>query len=87
MRSTEEFLAVAGTDLYFDLSDLLYVARTGAACVDAGRRLQPFMQQLTAAWEAGGDDVAVWMLSEGCRCRLVAVLRDSPGGDPIITWL
>ncbi len=75
-----------GTDLHFELPDLLYVARTGAACVDAGGCLNLFVKDLAGTWQAGGDDVAVWMFSEG-RCRLVAVLRDSPAGLPVITWL
>ena len=64
----------------------VYVARAGALCVDAGCRLQDFVEDLCGAWQAGGCDVAVWMHAEGV-CRLVAVLRTGPGGGPLVTWL
>ncbi len=78
--------AVVGADLNFDLPDPLYVARTGAASVEADGRLEPLVKQLAATWKAGSDDVVVWELSAG-RYRLVAVLRDSRGGPPLVTWL
>jgi hypothetical protein len=84
--STEEFLAVVGGDLHFDVPDPVYVARTGAACVDVDGCLEPLVQQLAAAWKAGDDDVVVWLLSRG-RCRLVAVLRESPAGGLSVTLL
>jgi hypothetical protein len=54
--------------------------------VDAGCRLQDFVEGLCGAWQAGGCAVAVWMHAEGL-CRLVAVLRTAPGGGPLVTWL
>jgi hypothetical protein len=64
----------------------LYVARAGRVCLEVGLRLQTFVEQLCAAWKPGGGDVAVWMHNTGPR-RLVAVLRESPAGEPFVTWL
>jgi hypothetical protein len=77
---------VLGPDLFFDAPDPLYVARCGAWSVEVGRRLKPFLEQLRRDWQAGAEDLAVWMHSGG-RTRLVAVLRDGPGGSPLVTWL
>lgn len=82
----EQTASVVGPDLHFDPPGTLYVARTGAASVEVGLRLQPFLEQLCAAWEPGGDDVAVWLHQEN-RCRLVALLRDSLEGEPCVIWL
>jgi hypothetical protein len=64
----------------------LYVARAGRVCLEVGLRLRPFVEQLCAAWAPGRGDVAVWMHGAGPR-RVVAVLRESPTGEPFVTWL
>ena len=85
MRDFSGCRAALGPDLHFDPPDPVYVARSGAASVVVGLRLQPLIEQLCASW-GPGDDVAVWLHAEGA-CRLVAVLRTVPGGGPLVTWL
>jgi hypothetical protein len=69
-------------DLYLGLATPVYVARTDDACVDVGKSLEVFVEDLCQRWEAGGGDVAVWMAD-----RPVAVLREGLGGKPSVTWL
>jgi hypothetical protein len=57
----------------------------GLAALEAGRDLCSFVEELVRSWQ-GGPDVAVW-LHWGDECRLVAVLRNSPRGSPLVTWL
>ncbi len=78
----------AGADPPRDGDRPLYVARNGGSCVEVGLALLPLVRQLCREWQAGGGDVAVWVyggLHPGCW--LVAVLREAPSGQPLVTWL
>jgi hypothetical protein len=76
---------VLGRDLHFEVPERLYVARTGAACIEVGGSLESFIEEITDTWEPGGDDVAIWLHARGA-CRIVAFVRDDQG-SPCITFL
>ena len=76
---------VLGLDLHFEVPEWLYVARTGAACVEVGGSLESLTREITHTWEPGSEDVVIWLQARD-TCRLVALVRDDQG-SPCITFL
>ena len=74
--------------LSLEAGEPLYFASRGfdGTPVDYGFRLFSLVEDLKAGWSAGDGDVCVWFAS-GDAWRVVAVLRDSIGGGPLVTWL
>jgi hypothetical protein len=64
------------------VSEWLYVARTGAACIEVGGSLECLTEEITDTWEPGGEDVAIWLHVRG-TCRLVALVRDDQGSASV----
>lgn len=70
-----------------DEDETVYEARQGAALIDSGVHLEPFVRALLGDHALCDEEIAVWRMTAGRGPRVVAILYPNGEGETAVRWL